>query len=616
MSKDEVVPKTFRALAESAERKFARVRDAPLHPYGGSGPQYAHFFHKVFKAYMRLWKYQQENRAKLTESGLQRWEIGEIASRIGQLYHNQYLRTSEARFLLEAYIFYEAIFHRKYFDGSANDRGVRFKELRFYARFLMVSLILNRLEMVKLLAERFKELVEDSKVSFRDTNFKEWKLVVQEIVRFTKADTAALHARPLRYTANFDSYPASLPYVARFHAKRLLKFRDALLTSYHRHEVKIAELTLDTFRMLQCLEWEPCGSFYQKHSVESRENGVLADHTATSGLIDVNLIADMLDPNLPPNPKKAILYRPSVMATVCDELPPDSVMLIYLSTGNSGHCSASHMENSGISRDCALASAPANNHHEKRNGSCENHIATKGDSNQYFENYLSLGPCRTGGSNILFPGDIIPFTRKPLFLIIDSNDSHAFKAVNDAMFSCLMLCQYSDNLIVTAVQVLHGAERGEPVALFLSPSRPSFKNPSGVDMAHGSQFTFFLTAPVQAFCQLGDHNLINDDMDMYNATESILSTAFSEWEEILCTSIDLDLVWAQLLCDPFLRRLLLRFIFCRAVLTLFCLREKDDQYLPVCVPDLPKSVAVNSKAVQPVITHLARHLKVADCFSF
>lgn len=29
---------------------------------------------------------------------------------------------------------------------------------------------------------------------------------------------------------------------------------------------------------------------------------------------------------------------------------------------------------------------------------------------------------------MLFPGDLIPFTRKPLFLIIDSDNSHAFKA--------------------------------------------------------------------------------------------------------------------------------------------------------------------------------------------
>lgn len=65
----------------------------------------------------------------------------------------------------------------------------------------------------------------------------------------------------------------------------------------------------------------------------------------------------------------------------------------------------------------------------------------------------------------------------------------------------------------TAIQVLHGAERGEPAALFLSPLRPSFKNLSGIDMAqHGSQFTFFLTSPLQAFCELVDYNLTNDDM--------------------------------------------------------------------------------------------------------
>lgn len=61
-------------------------------------------------------------------------------------------------------------------------------------------------------------------------------------------------------------------------------------------------------------------------------------------------------------------------------------------------------------------------------------------------------------------------------------------------------------------QVICGAERGEPVALFLSPLSPSFKNSSLIDSArHGSQFTFFLTAPLLAFCQLVDLNLTEDD---------------------------------------------------------------------------------------------------------
>lgn len=36
-----------------------------------------------------------------------------------------------------------------------------------------------------------------------------------------------------------DSYPASQTYLARFHAKKLFKFRDALLATYHRNEVNL-----------------------------------------------------------------------------------------------------------------------------------------------------------------------------------------------------------------------------------------------------------------------------------------------------------------------------------------------------------------------------------------
>ena len=80
-------------------------------------------------------------------------------------------------------------------------------------------------------------------------------------------------------------------------------------------QAKFAELTLDTYRMLQCLEWEPSGSFYQKRPVETKENGILIEHSgasAASGIIDMNLAADMTDPTLPPNPRKAVIYRPSV----------------------------------------------------------------------------------------------------------------------------------------------------------------------------------------------------------------------------------------------------------------------------------------------------------------
>ncbi|KAK4356279.1 hypothetical protein RND71_025250 [Anisodus tanguticus] len=592
---DDVVPKTFRALVETAEKKYARVRDLPAY---GQWKTSNHNFHKVFKAYMKLWKYQQEHRTKLIEYGLQRWEIGEIASRIGQLYFSQYMRTSEARFLLESCIFYEAILNRKYFEGSRNDRMVRFKELRFYARFLKVSLILNRSEMVKLLVEQFKAIVDDSKAAFPGTNFKEWRLVVQEIVRFTRVHSPSPDARPLRYCALFDSHPSSRQYVARFHAKKVLKFRDALLTSYHKNEAKFAELTLDTFRMLQSLEWEPSGSFYQRSPVEPRENGAVTDQSITSGLIDINLAAEMMDPALPPNPKKAVLYRPSVpllisvVATMCEELPPESVVLIYISaSGNTTQSTTSHTESSSSSRKSSKNSALSRISYEQKSALHENYINTNGDTGQYFENCLCLGPSRSGGSNNLYPGDLIPFTRRPLFLIIDSDNSDAFK-------------------------VLHGAERGERSALFLSPLRPSFKNP-GTDVTQtGSQFTLFLSAPIQAFCQLVGFVSSDKDMDCYDEADGIISTAFAEWEVILCTSTSLDLVWAQVLSDPFLRRLILRFIFCRAALGLFCLNERGDEYLPVCLPKLPDTFSPNSETVQPAIRRLSKLLKVGDCFRF
>lgn len=51
--------------------------------------------------------------------------------------------------------------------------------------------------------------------------------------------------------------------------------------------------------------------------------------------------------------------------------------------------------------------------------------------------------------------------------------------------------------------------------------------------------------------------------------ESIVSTAFSEWEVILCTSTTLDLAWAQVLSEPLLRRLILRYFIFHMMLLAF-----------------------------------------------
>lgn len=101
------------------------------------------------------------------EAGLKRWEIGDIASRIGQLYFGQYMRTSQAKYLSEAYIFYEAVLTREYFkDGLSHDLNLANKQLRFLARFLTVCLVFNRREMVHQLVNQLKMLVAECKRTF------------------------------------------------------------------------------------------------------------------------------------------------------------------------------------------------------------------------------------------------------------------------------------------------------------------------------------------------------------------------------------------------------------------------------------------------------------------
>ncbi|KAL6130356.1 hypothetical protein ACLB2K_068736 [Fragaria x ananassa] len=423
------VSEVYWSLLHKADKKFSKIRELPY--YHRNRHEYDAYFYKVFKVYTQLWKFQQENRQKLVDAGLRRSEIGEIASRIAQLYLGQYMRTSEASYLSEAYIFYEAILSREYFkEGMFQDLSLANKQLRFISRFLVVCLLLNRREMVQQLLHQLKGLVDDCKRTFQETDFKEWKLVIQEIVRFLKADTAFMNIRPLRYSIVLECHPDSLPQVSTLVVRRSLRLRDAILSSYHHNEVKFSEITLDTFRMLQCLEWEPSGSFYQPNAI----NGVQKGETAA--------------------------------------------------------------------------------------------------------------------------------------MLLSSSFSYQASGVG------------------------------------------SFRQPSG------SLFTLFLTAPMQAFCLLLGMSGADIDMDIYNKAEKLLSSSLSDWGSTLATSDTIDPVWAQVLTDPFLRRLILRFIFCRAVLSLYASTFNKKEFIPKSVPSLPASFLPTTFACQTVILQIANVFGASTKFIF
>ncbi|KAF9670355.1 hypothetical protein SADUNF_Sadunf13G0059700 [Salix dunnii] len=626
------VSEVYWSLVDKADKKFSKIRDLPYYERN----RYDTYFYKVFKVYTQLWKFQQENRQKLVEAGLKRWEIGEIASRIAQLYYGQYMRTSDSSYLSESYVFYEAILSREYFkDGLFQDLNLANKQLRFFARFLMVSLVWNRREMVHQLVNQLKILVDECRRAFQmsgylsfeiscldldvyefvmemktinqhETDFKEWKLVVQEISRFLKADTTFMNIRPLRYSLVLDLHPDSLPRVA---TRRSLKLRDAILSSYHHNEVKFSELTVDTFRMLQCLEWEPSGSFYQSSSTKNGQNG-------GSGSSRINYAQDIADPTLPLNSRKAVLYRPSVthflavLGTICEELAPDGVILIYLSaSGRVGHpisppsgggTSINTTENTVRNFQShamyldAVSTSPFSSSSNSPNPS----------SRQSKLDCLHFGTRGNGGLNNIYPTDLIPFTRRPLLIVIDSDSSEAFKAMG------LKKWQLS-----SAFVAISGAEKGEPAAIILSPSCSIPLTTADSSRHHsGSLLTMFLTAPLQTFCLLIGLSGPDVEMDTYNKAEKLLSSSLNEWGLTLATSDILDPVWAQILGDPFLRRLLLRFLFCRAVLTLFAPSFGKKEFHPECMPSLLTSLQPNSSACQTVVLQIASIFGAAKKF--
>ncbi|KAA8515768.1 hypothetical protein F0562_018621 [Nyssa sinensis] len=596
------VSEVYWSLVDKADKKFSKIRDLPYYERN----RYDTYFYKVFKVYTQLWKFQQENRQKLVEAGLKRWEIGDIASRIGQLYFGQYIRTSEASYLSESYIFYEAVLSREYFkEGVFQDLNLANKQLRFLARFLMVCLVLNRREMVYQLVNQLKMLVDECKRTFQETDFKEWKLVIQEIVKFLKADSAFMNIRPLRYNFVLDLHPDFIPHVAN--PKRELRLRAAILSSYYPNEVKFSELTLDTFRMLQCLEWEPTGSFYQSSGAPSSGMGTNTGQNGAPGPNRINYSQDITDPTLPPNPRKAVLYRPSitsfiaVLATICEELPPDGVLFIYLSAsgtmsspsragtclGNPENIITSFQSHTIYSDEASTS--PFSSPCDSPNPSAQ----SKWNCSRYHTGCLHIGARGSGGVNCVYPCDLIPFTRRPLFLVIDSDSSKAFKAIS-------------------------GAEKGEPAAMLLSPSSSSLI-PAAVDSSRhpsGSLFTIFLTAPLQAFCLLLGFSGSDIEMDIYNKAEKLLSSSFNDWGSTLATSATLDPAWAQVLSDPFLRRLLLRFLFCRAVLTLYAPTFNKTEFLPECVPCLPEAVLPMTASSQTAILQIASVFGATNSFIF
>ena len=163
-------------LKDRAIQLFDGLRDLPQYGQG----LWESYFRRTFDAYNSLWKYQQDHRVLLEQhGGLRRHQIGEVASRIGQLYYLFYLRKGDTAYLDEAFVFYDFIRRRRYFAaaqqggpatggaegvtppplGAVEVRQLALRELRYYARFAVVCFLTGRRAVLHELLNELRERV-------------------------------------------------------------------------------------------------------------------------------------------------------------------------------------------------------------------------------------------------------------------------------------------------------------------------------------------------------------------------------------------------------------------------------------------------------------------------
>ncbi|XP_049886103.1 protein SCAI [Pectinophora gossypiella] len=556
----------FCHLLEKSKQLFNGLRELPQ--YGHK--QWHSYFGRTFDVYTKLWKFQQQHRAVLdSKYGLKRWQIGEIASKIGQLYYHFYLRTSETNYLNEAFSFYYAIRGRCYYTKACKEDKCELmvKKLRYYARFIVVCLLLKKIKLVKeLIKELDRQIVEYGNTYDPDDQI-EWTVVVDEVKAFIQAEPIVSVIHPDNYPVVLSHRlcPVTTPPVERS-PQMNLTLLEVLIVGSSSQQVKFSELTMDMFRMLQTLEREPSGEIQHMYDDSPRQRFISTPNAPTAkGYNLENGPRTSKD-----NPHKYLLFKPSpsqvlvYLASGCNDLPPGGALLLYISADGQIVQSSKHPEDLGydtgglittsktdIYRDCnkdPKAGPPPNKHKELQ---------------------------------CLHPGDLHPFTRRPLFMIIDSDNSYVFQHIPRHF--------------------------GQPLVILMSPLE--LPAPFTDRRQQGSLFTLFLHSPLTAICYLCDIHTM--PLVHWDRGQVLVDTFMGE-ASTLITRTRIDINYLVFMGDDFLRLLLLRFIFCEVTLRLHrSFRART--HLPRSSPPIPEDILEHPTLIH-IILDVAAHLQVRSHF--
>ncbi|XP_050684185.1 protein SCAI isoform X2 [Leptidea sinapis] len=558
----------FCHLLEKSKVLFNGLRELPQYGY----KQWQSYFGRTFDVYTKLWKFQQQHRYLLDRKyGLKRWQIGEIASKIGQLYYHFYLRTSETAYLREAFSFYQAIRGRRYYTHALiEDRcELVVKKLRYYARFIVVALLMNRLKVVDdLVRELDNHIVEYGSIYNADDQI-EWNVVVDEVKGFLDVEPAVqiiyseLPAIDLKNRIN----PYETPYIER-NGYMHLSLQDVIIVGSSNAQVKFSELTIDMYRIVHTVEREMIRPTPPMLNDEVPPPGqVPPPHSTPRGYA----AGDSFRRD---NPHKYLLFKPSAqqllvyLASSCNDLPPNGAIMLYISADGSTANSAKSTD-SNSSEGGFITSGKQE--------------TTRDSSRDSRESRASQPQTISRGKDhaLLYPGDLNPFTRRPLFIIIESNCSHLMQNISHHF--------------------------NQPLVILLSAQElPSCLNDRNYQ---GNLLTLFLHNPLMGFCA---------SCELYSIEEAVYNTCYGFVLDFLfqCAQLILrvriDTNFFAFLGDDFLKIIILRFIFCECSLRLNR-NFRSRNHLVRSVPSLPDELLSHATLVA-IVLRIADHLGVKSQF--
>ncbi|KAJ3183275.1 hypothetical protein HDU85_002301 [Gaertneriomyces sp. JEL0708] len=542
------IAQEFRYLLEKSHQLFAGLKDLPP-----TGRNWQSYFHRTFEVYTKLWKFQQQHRHVLENKdyyGLKRWDIGEVASKIGQLYYHYYLRTSETNYLQESYVFYDAVRARQYFKDvlEAESPALAIKKLRYYARFIVVCLFLNKNDTIKKLVEEFATLIDEYSKAFNPPDAAEWNVVLSEISTFLEAQ---------KKTTPVDregQQPLSVP--SRLHNERTPRFaqdgtprlmlQEAILVGNYQNQIRFSELTLDMYRLLQSLEREPAlaEAAKQEEGAEKKQEGNGDkggnDDTAAAGGAEKSATRRT-------NPHKYLLYRPTFaqlmhyIATAFKDINENSAMLLYLSA------------------DGAKKPVKADQPESSLTAGYSGGVATAVNLN-FTRKTDKVEPSNAPLTHCLHPCDLLPWTRKPMFVIVESTNSVAFKEFPKVF--------------------------AQTTVILMSPTEypASIRDNTQI----GSLFTLFLHAPVKAFAFIS--NVTEADQETWDKCITLITDIENTIADLFEKEERLDFAYKRFLQDDFLRQFLTRYVFCDAILHAHT-GFKDSQHFPSSFPPMLPTIA-------------------------